>query len=103
VYVGPDGVLTGSGRAKQLSRDQAQALRRDADVQRRRFVLAQRSAEVSAKIAVLQAQLESEAQELDAEVAQEALSHSSQAASQTAQEQHRAVGAADRADPDGAS
>ncbi|MEI8082209.1 MAG: circadian clock protein KaiC [Actinomycetes bacterium] len=103
VYVGPDGVLTGSGRAKQLSRDQAQALRRDADVQRRRFVLAQRSAEVNAKIAVLQAQLESEAQELDAEVAQEVLSHSSQAASQTAQEQHRAAGAADSTHPDGAS
>src|SRR5680860_542023 len=57
VYVGPNGVLTGSERVEQVSQERlAQATRAD-ETERRRMELVQRSAAFEAQIAALQAQL----------------------------------------------
>lgn len=60
VYVGPQGVLTGSARLAEISREQlAEASRLD-EAARRRREMGHRTAELEAQIAVLQARLQSE-------------------------------------------
>ncbi len=72
VYVGPNGVLTGSERVEQVSWEQlAQATRAD-ETERRHQELVQRSAALEAQIAALQAQLTAETAEFERFVASEA-------------------------------
>ena len=65
VYVGPNGVLTGSERVEQIGQERlAQAARAD-ETERRRQELAQRSAAIRAEIAALQAQLAADTAEFE--------------------------------------
>ena len=65
VYVGPNGVLTGSERVEQISQERlAQAARAD-ETERRRQELARRSAAIRAEIAALQAQLTADTAEFE--------------------------------------
>ncbi|WP_196804018.1 circadian clock protein KaiC [Marmoricola sp. URHB0036] len=65
VYVGPQGVLTGSERVEQISQERlAQASRAD-ETERRRQELATRSAAVRAEMAALQAQLAADTAEFE--------------------------------------
>ena len=63
VFVGPDGVLTGSGRRQQIDRDQRDARLRVDEASRLRRHLEARTAEVEAQVATLRRQLESEVAE----------------------------------------
>ena len=66
VYVGPNGVLTGSARVEQMAQEHARCRRRRADEsERRRQELATRSAAIEAQIAALQAQLTAETAEFE--------------------------------------
>jgi circadian clock protein KaiC len=60
VYLGPDGVLTGSMRAAQEAREQSAATKRQADVESRRRAAERRRKALEAQIASLQAELEAE-------------------------------------------
>jgi circadian clock protein KaiC len=65
VYVGPNGVLTGSERVEQIGQERlAQAARAD-ETERRRQDLAQRSAAIRAQMAALQAQLTADTAEFE--------------------------------------
>jgi len=64
VYVGPDGVLTGSARAAQMSADQAVGTAEHDDVERKRRAFERRQAAVQAQIEALRADLASEAEAL---------------------------------------
>ena len=71
VYVGTEGVLTGSARAAQEARDKAAAqLRREASERKKRELERKRRA-LDAQIATLRAQFETEAAELQKEIALE--------------------------------
>ena len=59
VYVGPEGVLTGSMRAAQENREKAAALARDQDLQRKQRDLTRRRAALEAQIAALRTEFES--------------------------------------------
>lgn len=63
VYVGPAGVLTGSARVAQQAQDNAAALVREQEMQRRSRNLERKRREISAQIEALQAQLVSEVEE----------------------------------------
>jgi len=85
VYVGPAGVLTGSGRLVQEAQERGAELRRDEELMRRRRELRRGIVEAEAQLAVLQDDLTAERAELerieareqrkaaDAEAAQSAL------------------------------
>ncbi|MDU6669882.1 MAG: circadian clock protein KaiC, partial [Bradyrhizobium sp.] len=60
VYVGPDGVLTGSARLAQEAKDRADRLLRTQEVERRTREIVRRRREIAAQIETLQAQLASE-------------------------------------------
>jgi circadian clock protein KaiC len=62
VYVGPEGVLTGSGRLAQEAREQEEQIRRQEEAERRRLESQRRKAQIEAHIAALQAELASEEQ-----------------------------------------
>jgi circadian clock protein KaiC len=59
VYLGPEGVLTGSMRAAQESREKAAALERSQEMERKHRDLARRRAVLEAQIAALRAEFES--------------------------------------------
>ena len=65
VYVGPEGVLTGSMRRAQEAREKAHAKSLDQDVARKRRLAERRRKAVEAQIAALQAELAAEDAELD--------------------------------------
>lgn len=92
VYVGPDGVLTGSARASQLARDAAETASHADRVANRRAQLRRRSAEVDGQVAVLQAALAAETAELDSEVAQWERTHALSADAQSEQSNARTSG-----------
>lgn len=94
VYVGPEGVLTGSARAAQLARIAAETSAQADRVASRRAQLARREAEVNAQVAALRAELQAEAVALEAEVAQWEQTHSTAAQAQTASGQARVSGPA---------
>jgi circadian clock protein KaiC len=58
VYVGPDGVLTGSMRAAQEDREKAAELARTQDIERKQRALAGRRAALEAQMAALRAEFE---------------------------------------------
>ena len=71
VYVGPDGVLTGSARVQQEAKERFENLRRRHEIELRQRQAERRRRELEAQIRILQAQLESEADEA-AELGREA-------------------------------
>ena len=60
VYVGADGVLTGSARLQQIQEDEDAQEAFKSESERRRMALAQQRAATEAQIAALQAQLEAD-------------------------------------------
>ncbi|MFL6224347.1 MAG: ATPase domain-containing protein, partial [Actinomycetes bacterium] len=71
VYVGPEGVLTGSMRVAQEAREQAAALGRQQDIDRRRRDLERKRQALDAQIAAQRAEFEADEEELKALLAQE--------------------------------
>ena len=71
VYVGPNGVLTGSERVEQIGQEQLAQTARSDETERRRQELDQRSAAFEAQIAALQAQLSAGTTEFERFVASE--------------------------------
>jgi circadian clock protein KaiC len=63
VYVGPEGVLTGSARLAQEAKDKAAALVRAQTMERRNREVERKRREITAQIEILQAQLASEESE----------------------------------------
>jgi circadian clock protein KaiC len=84
VYVGPEGVLTGSARRAQMQRESSARGAHRIEGERRRLALAQRATAIEAQIADLQAQLAAENEAYRAFVA--------------AQDSGQSLGAADRAE-----
>jgi circadian clock protein KaiC len=70
VYVGPEGVLTGSARLAQEAKDQAALLLREQETERRTRDLERRRLDTAAQIEILQAQLASQTAE-EAQLKQE--------------------------------
>jgi circadian clock protein KaiC len=64
VYVGPEGVLTGSARVQQESREREAALQRDQDIERRQLELERKRQAMESQIAALRAQYEDEEAEI---------------------------------------
>jgi circadian clock protein KaiC len=71
VYVGPGGVLTGSSRLAQEARDEAEALARSEEIERRQAELDRRRRALDQRIAGLKAEFDSEAQMLERDIARE--------------------------------
>ena len=65
VYMGPDGILTGSARHMQMDRDKANALNRSRDVRARKALLERKRKAMEATIVELRAQHELESQALE--------------------------------------
>ena len=64
VYLGPDGVLTGSARRAQEAEEKATAMKRRKELERQQRVLDLKRKQVEAEIAALRAKFESETKEL---------------------------------------
>jgi circadian clock protein KaiC len=62
VYVGPQGVLTGSARAAQEAQERSDAVKREEDLEQRRANLERERQSVEAKVAVLWREFEDEAE-----------------------------------------
>ena len=71
VYVGPEGVLTGSMRLAQEAREKAAALTREQEIERRRRELERRRQALEAQITAQRAQFEAEQDELERLISQE--------------------------------
>ena len=65
VYIGPEGVLTGSMRLAQEAREQASRLVREQEIERKQRLMARKRKVVEAQIAALQAELAAEEAEED--------------------------------------
>jgi circadian clock protein KaiC len=98
VYVGPNGVLTGSERIEQISWERLAQTTRADETERRRQELAQRSAALTAQMAALQAQLTAENAEFERFIASEAEGRASGVAVRASQGRERS---GDQAAPDG--
>jgi circadian clock protein KaiC len=85
VYVGPEGVLTGSLRAAQEAREKAAAALREHEMQQRQADLDRRRAELQAQIVALQHEVKSVEKDMQAERAHY------DAESRTLQEQRKAA------------
>jgi circadian clock protein KaiC len=71
VYVGPEGVLTGSMRLAQEAREQADALSRQQEIERRQRDLERKRQALEAQMAAQRGQFEAEEKELKLLIAQE--------------------------------
>jgi circadian clock protein KaiC len=71
VYVGPEGVLTGTMRLAQESREQAAALNRRQEIERRERELERKRQTLEAQTLALRAQFEAEVEELKLLISQE--------------------------------
>ena len=71
VYLGPEGVLTGSARRTQEARERAAALARQQDMERRRSDLERKRRALEAKVAALKMEFEIEEDEVNYVLAQE--------------------------------
>jgi circadian clock protein KaiC len=71
VYVGPEGVLTGSLRAAQEAREQAVALNRQQEIERRQRDLDRKRQALEAQLAAQRGEFEAEEEELKLLIAQE--------------------------------
>jgi circadian clock protein KaiC len=70
VYLGPEGILTGTARMVQQKRDQAEAIARKNTAERKRQELADKRRAMEAQVALLRAQFETEATEMEKEIAE---------------------------------
>jgi circadian clock protein KaiC len=68
VYVGAEGVLTGTARAAQEAKETAAARLRQQDIERKQRDLERRNKALEAKIAALRAEFETEREELEKEI-----------------------------------
>ncbi len=68
VYIGPEGVLSGSARLAKEGIERIQAQAREAEKERKRRQLEYRKQEVAAQVAALQAQLEAEQEAFEQEI-----------------------------------
>ena len=73
VYLGPAGMLTGSARVSQISREKAEKLIRQEEIERKQRELEQKRQTMEAQITELKTQFESEKLELDRSIAQKKL------------------------------
>jgi circadian clock protein KaiC len=73
VYVGPGGVLTGSGRVAQESRERAETLERNQDIERKQRDIERKKAVIEAQIAALRSEFEAERDELERTISREKL------------------------------
>ena len=64
VYIGSEGVLTGSARALQEARDHSEKLVKRQDVERRQRVLDRKRRALESRIAALRAEFETEEEDL---------------------------------------
>jgi circadian clock protein KaiC len=71
VYIGPEGVLTGSLRLAQEAREQAAALTRQQNIERRQRDLERKREALQVQTAALRAQFDAEQEELQSLIAQE--------------------------------
>jgi circadian clock protein KaiC len=71
VYVGPEGVLTGSLRLAQEAREQAAALSRQQEIERRQRDLERKRQALETQLAALRGQFEAEEEELKLLITQE--------------------------------
>jgi circadian clock protein KaiC len=71
VYVGPEGVLTGSMRLAQEAREKADKLARDLEIETKKRTVGRKRAALEAQIAALRAEFEGELAELDKVLKQE--------------------------------
>jgi circadian clock protein KaiC len=71
VYVGPEGLLTGSARVAQEAREQARKLKHRQEIERRTREFERRRRQIEAEVEELQAQLASEKAEIEHLVSEE--------------------------------
>ncbi len=71
VYLGPDGVLTGSARLAQEAKEMATAAQRNQEIERKRGELSRRQQALEAQIAVLQLQFQTDKEEMERDIATE--------------------------------
>ena len=77
VYLGPAGMLTGSARISQISKEKAEKLVRQEEIERKQRELEQKRQTIEAQITELKAQFEAEKLELDRVISQEKLKEES--------------------------
>jgi len=65
VYLGPEGVLTGTARKSQESKETAQALARELDIQAKRRKLARKRQVLEARIAAMRSDFDAEQEEMN--------------------------------------
>lgn len=73
VYVGPGGVLTGTGRLAQEAREKAETLERNLEVKRKQRDIERKKALIEAQIAALRTDFEAEKEALEQEIYRENL------------------------------
>ena len=71
VYLGPDGVLTGSARLAQEAKETATAAQRNQEIERKRGELSRRQQALEAQIAVLQLQFQTDKEEMERDITTE--------------------------------
>jgi len=70
VYLGPEGVLTGTARATRVAEEKADRLRRQQEIERRQRDLERKRAAMEAQGAALRAEFEAEEEELEKVIAE---------------------------------
>jgi circadian clock protein KaiC len=68
VYLGPEGVLTGSARLAQEAKEKGTALQRSLEIERKRGELARRQQALESQIAVLQLQFQTDKEEMERDI-----------------------------------
>lgn len=68
IYLGPEGVLTGSARLAQEAKEMATALQRSQDIERKRGELIRRQQALEAQIAVLQLQFQTDKEQMERDI-----------------------------------
>jgi circadian clock protein KaiC len=71
VYLGPEGVLTGSARLSQEAKEKATAVQRSLEIESKRGELARRQQAMEAQIAVLQLQFQTDKEDMERDIASE--------------------------------
>lgn len=71
VYIGPEGVLTGSARDMQQVKDKAESLARQHEIKRKKRELERKRTIVEAQVAALQAEFEAEKEEVERHIQEE--------------------------------
>jgi circadian clock protein KaiC len=91
VYVGPEGVLTGSARVAQEARERERSMQHQNEAKRRGLEFARRRRRIKAQIEELEAQLGDEQVELDAMASETAARHEQETQDRTRMGESRRV------------